>query len=85
MAQIIMVFYYSKVSFQRVVNSWDVGQFGPWTIRTSIRTFLPVNSDLGRFGPRSIRTLDDSDLGQFGPFDFGQFEPQPVVNSDLIL
>ena len=34
----------------------NVGQFGPWTIRTLvnsdlIRTSARVNSDLGRFGP----------------------------------
>ena len=66
----------------------NVGQFGPWTIRTL------VNSDLltGQFGPRTVRTLVNSDLLTLVNSDHslwsirtsycGQFGPRPLVNSD---
>ena len=43
-----------------IKDNSDLGQFGPWSIRTS----AVDNSDLGQFGPWSIRT---STTGQFGP------------------
>ena len=50
-------------------STLNVGQFGPWTIRTLVnsdlnRTSAMGNSDLGQFGPESIRTLT---TGLFGP------------------